>query len=99
MEGIAWLDRLRLRASYAVTGAVNFSAYQASPVMNIFYGIAIIYWFGSELMGLANEDLTWQQTDKWNVGLELAFLNNRLRVTADYYRNTTDNLLSEMYSR
>ena len=97
MEGIAWLDRLKLRASYAVTGAVNFSAYQALASYEYFTGDRYRYWFGSELMGLANEDLTWQQTDKWNVGLELAFLNNRLRVTADYYRNTTDNLLSEMY--
>ena len=31
------------------------------------------------------------------MGLELAVLSNRLRLTADYYRNTTGNLLSEMY--
>ena len=75
-----------------MTGAVNFSAYQALASYEYFTGDRYRYWFGSELMGVANEDLTWQQTDKWNVGLELAFLNNRLRVTADYYRNTTDNL-------
>ena len=97
MEGIAWLDRLKLRASYAVTGSVNFSAYQALASYEYFTGDRYRYWFGSKLMGLANEDLTWQETDKWNVGLELAVLSNRLRLTADYYRNTTGNLLSEMY--
>ena len=29
MENVLWLDRLKLRGSYAVTGSVNFDAYQA----------------------------------------------------------------------
>ena len=97
LENVEWLDRLKLRASYAVTGAVNFNAYQALAMYEYFTEDRYRYWFGSHLMGLANEDLEWQRTNKWNVGLELAFLNNRLKVNADLYRNTTDNLLSEMY--
>ena len=55
------------------------------------------YWFGSHLQGLANEDLEWQKTDKWNFGLEVGAFHNRLKVTADVYTNQTNNLLSEMY--
>ncbi len=97
MKNIEWLDRLKLRASYAVTGAVNFNAYQALATYEYYTEDRYRYWFGSHLMGLANEDLEWQRTDKWNIGLELAFFKNRLKVNADIYRNTTDNLLSEMY--
>ena len=97
MENVEWLDRLKLRASYAETGSVNFNAYQALATYEYYTEDRYRYWFGSHLMGLANEDLEWQRTDKWNLGLELAFLKNRLKINADIYRNTTDNLLSEMY--
>ena len=29
-------------------------------------------------------DLRWETTGQWNVGLDLALLNNRSRLTADY---------------
>ena len=97
MENVEWLDRFKLRASYAVTGAVNFDAYQALATYEYFTSDRYRYWFGTHLMGLANKDLEWQKTDKWNVGVELGFFNNRLKVNADFYKNKTGNLLSEMY--
>lgn len=37
------------------------------------------------------EDITWETTTTWNVGVDLGFLNNRITATADWYlRNTTD---------
>lgn len=97
MENILWLDRLKLRGSYAVTGSVNFDAYQALATYEYYTDDRYRYWFGSHLQGLANEDLEWQKTDKWNFGLEVGAFHNRLKVTADVYTNQTNNLLSEMY--
>ena len=38
-----------------------------------------------------NPDLTWEKTTTYNVGLDFAFLNNRISGAIDYYfRNTTD---------
>ena len=54
------------------------------------------YWFGTHLMGIANKDLEWQRTYKWNLGFEAGILDGKFKLTADIYRNTTDNLLSEM---
>lgn len=97
MENVEWLDRLKLRGSYAVTGAVNFDAYQALATYQYYLDDRYRHWFGSYLMGLANKDLEWQKTRKWNLGVEAGVLNNRLKLVADIYTNKTDNLLSEMY--
>lgn len=96
MSGLSWLNRLKLRASYAVTGAVNFNPYQALATYQYYLEDRYRYWFGSHLMGLANEDLEWQRTKKMNFGAELSFLDGRVRLTTDVYKNVTDNLLSEM---
>lgn len=40
------------------------------------------------------DNLTWEKATTTNIGLDMAFLNNRLNVSADYYiRNTTDMLI------
>jgi len=44
-------------------------------------------------VSLPNEDLKWETTEQWNVGLDLSFFNERLNFTADVYRKTTRDLL------
>ena len=46
-------------------------------------------------VSLPNEDLKWETTEQWNVGLDLSFFNERLNFTADVYRKTTRDLLLE----
>lgn len=46
-------------------------------------------------VSLPNEDLKWETTEQWNVGLDLSFFNERLNFTADVYRKTTHDLLLE----
>lgn len=46
-------------------------------------------------VSLPNEDLKWEITEQWNVGLDLSFFNERLNFTADVYRKTTRDLLLE----
>ena len=53
MENVLWLDRLKLRGSYAVTGSVNFDAYQALATYEYYTDDRYRYWFGSHLQGLA----------------------------------------------
>jgi len=42
---------------------------------------------------LLNLDLSWESTKVLNVGLELAFLNNRLTVESDYYDRLTKDII------
>lgn len=42
---------------------------------------------------ISNLDLEWEKTKQLNVGVDLGLFNNRVTVTADYYRRKTDNLM------
>ena len=40
-----------------------------------------------------NQNLTWEKRKTMNVGLDLAFLNNRIEFTAEWYKNKSEDLL------
>ena len=49
---------------------------------------------GLKLANLANSSLKWEKTRKWNAGIDLAFLNDRIGVSFDYFRHKTKDLLT-----
>jgi TonB-linked SusC/RagA family outer membrane protein len=91
-----YINRLKLRGSYGITGNQSFSAYQ--PLATYAYVIGNSYknWVGATQSTLGNPDLQWQQTNKIDIGLEAGFLNDRIFIQADYYRENTNNLLSSV---
>ncbi|WP_035334198.1 TonB-dependent receptor [Dokdonia sp. PRO95] len=42
---------------------------------------------------VANEDLTWQTNTETNYGIDLGFIKNRIRLSADYYTSDIENIL------
>jgi len=44
---------------------------------------------------LGNSEITWETLESKNLGIDLSFLNNRVTLTADFYSNTTKDLLIE----
>lgn len=46
-------------------------------------------------ISLPNEDLKWETTEQWNVGMDLGFFDERIGITMDWYRKTTRDLLLE----
>ena len=44
--------------------------------------------------GAYNKDLKWEETTTWNVGVDMAFLNNRITASLDWYLRETDDMLS-----
>lgn len=42
---------------------------------------------------LANKDVRWERTSQYNYGLDVAFLNNRLTASIDYYTKETKDVL------
>ncbi|MDE6490453.1 MAG: SusC/RagA family TonB-linked outer membrane protein, partial [Muribaculaceae bacterium] len=47
----------------------------------------------ASLRTLAVEDITWETTTSTDLGIDANFFNSRLRLTADYYWKTTDDML------
>ncbi|WP_082893384.1 SusC/RagA family TonB-linked outer membrane protein [Rufibacter ruber] len=49
--------------------------------------------FGMRQTKVGNEILTWESAIKQNIGFDLAFANNRLNITGDYFINETADIL------
>lgn len=90
-----FFDQFKVRTSYGITGSCNFPAYQAMKTYKYYTDERYHMWNGAYLMGLGNEDLKWQETGKFNAGLDVQFLNNRYMLKFDWYRSMTSNLLSQ----
>lgn len=93
MRKLDIFTNFKIRASIGNPGNQNFDAYQAMKIyrynveyQNMFGSSAIIDQFG-------NKNLNWQRTLDKNIGVDLSILNNRVRLTLDYYRKNTDPLL------
>jgi len=50
-----------------------------------------------EWRGIPNRGLKWETTTQFNYGIDMAFFNRRLRITADYYDKETNDLLYLRY--
>ncbi len=96
---IDWLDNLKVRASYGQTGnnrIVDFA------FLDLLYGANYTYGSGtgvstpglvSSSSYLSNPNITWETTNQNNYGIDFSILKNRVSVTLDMYRSTTDKLL------
>lgn len=92
MEGVNFLEKLRLRASTGYSGSQNFNSYQAVATYK-YYNDSYDNIIGSYLLGLANPELQWQKTQDNNFGIEISIFN-ALDITFDYYIKNTKNLLT-----
>lgn len=90
-----FINQLRLRASYGITGSQNFNAYQAMRTYKYYTDDRYQQWNGAGLIALGNEDLKWQQTKEFNIGADINLWNNRFGIVVDVYRKLTSNLLSQ----
>jgi TonB-linked SusC/RagA family outer membrane protein len=80
----------KLRFSYGPTGNDLIGNYQYldsySPTRYPYQGIPSL--FPSRLY---NEDYSWEQIRKLNFGLDLGFIQDRILITVDYFKNKSDN--------
>lgn len=85
MAGAAFVNRLKLRGTYGLTGSVNYSPYQALTTYEYLTGTRYHFGQGAALMALGNQSLGWQKTHEQNYGFDLDMWNNRIQITANYY--------------
>ncbi|PZX49824.1 SusC/RagA family TonB-linked outer membrane protein [Algoriphagus chordae] len=99
LNNSSFLDMLKLRGSYGVTGnndIENYASVNRLYPNNYSFGAGT----GSLTAGLAqsgatlaNKAITWERTFSYNFGVDLAFLSNRFSLTAEVYKSVTDQLL------
>lgn len=101
-----WLSNGKLRLSWGLTGNNRIGEYDYLALLDMIKSHVTtglpntVYPFdnnnanvGVAPISLPNEDLKWETTEQWNLGLDLSLFNDRIGFTADLYRKTTRDLL------
>ena len=95
----SWLDDLKLRATYGVTGNSGI------PVYGTESGVTFANWsFGFQdtaanryILGknnlIGNLDTKWEKSKTIDLGFDMVLLNNRVSITFDYYNTKTTDLI------
>lgn len=92
-----WLSNLKLRASFGQTGNSNvgyhIKDFYGTADRNVVLGETAKEHIGVYATKLANPDITWETTTELNIGLDLGFFNERIRLTAEYFNRRISDLL------
>ncbi|WP_332913018.1 TonB-dependent receptor domain-containing protein [Algoriphagus boritolerans] len=76
MQGLTWLDNLRVRASYGITGNSeidNFASRTLVGNTGQYLGSGAL-----ALSQLGNDLLTWEEAETFNIGLDATIFNGRI---------------------
>jgi TonB-linked SusC/RagA family outer membrane protein len=92
MSDLNFVELLKLRASYGWVGNDDIGNYAARQ-----------YYVSQNLLGLqglvranfGNPQLQWEVNKKLDFGFDASFLQERLSITADYFKNTTTKMLTQ----
>ena len=102
IKNLNFFDFLKLRVSWGQNGSRNVSAGATQATISkstANSGAATMTWLGDistlgmTLDKLPNRALTWATVEKFNVGLDFAFLNSRISGSVDVYSGRTTNML------
>lgn len=98
MKDFTWLDNLKIRAGFGVTGIIPGSPYLSLTRYN--YGSSYYYSDGVWKQGLdvasnPNPDLKWEKTSEWDIGVDWSILDGRVSGSFDWYYGKTTDMLFE----
>ena len=98
LQGVEFLSDAKIRTSYGITGNTALSPYQSLDRMA---SVRVVYANQEEEVGfvpdgISNSDLKWETTAQFDLGVDLGLFDNRFRITADYYKKNTVDLLASV---
>jgi TonB-linked SusC/RagA family outer membrane protein len=108
MQSIKFLSYLKLRGSYGQVGndlGTKRFLYLQTTYSN--YPSAYVQWYGEPTTSSgsiqaiqegvsSNNNVTWETTTKYNIGVDAKLFNERMNFTFDYFNEDRDNILTIM---
>lgn len=97
MKDIEWINDLKIRADYGVTGNQDFDSYNS---LNTMSGYGYYFYNGKyyQVWGPGknvNPDLRWEKGKNWNIGLDFSLFNNRFYGSLNYFNRRQQDLLGK----
>jgi TonB-linked SusC/RagA family outer membrane protein len=109
VKWLKWIDFLKIRASWGVTGRDNLTPWQWLQIYTLDKNKSIIFGEGTNIdpskntrlsinknTSAVNRDAHWDKSYKTNVGLDLQVLNRRLAINIDYYKERNREMLMNL---
>jgi TonB-dependent starch-binding outer membrane protein SusC len=94
MKSLSWINALKLRLGYGVTGNSAVSPYTTTgPLSKNPYVFGSVAAIGYLPQVVANPMMAWEKTGQWNLGVDFGFLNNRVAGSIELYKSSTSDLL------
>lgn len=96
-----WLNNLKLRVSYGVTGN-NTGITDYATIRGVESKSEYLYPFGDKYYdgyyptSLVDKEIQWESSHEYNIGLDYGFLNNRIVGSIEWYHKTSKELLFDM---
>jgi TonB-linked SusC/RagA family outer membrane protein len=97
-----WMSNMKIRASYGLAGNARVGSYwrqtynAVTNTKNLYY----VNETGQSSLQpgkvLRNENLSWETKYSTNLGFDFGFLNNRIGLTVDYYKDVTKDLIMQV---
>lgn len=97
MQKFRFLDFLKIRASYGITGNNSFTDNYAAIARTSDFNYIVNGQLtpGITISALGNSELAWERNKQFDIGLEVALFNQRLTLTYDYYHKITDGMIQD----
>ena len=104
MKDASSINDLKLRLGWGVTGQQDIGDYYPYLAMyqqatqGSYYPVVDadgkVQYVPTLYPGAYNKDIKWEETTTWNAGVDVAFLNNRITASLDWYLRETKDLLA-----
>jgi TonB-linked SusC/RagA family outer membrane protein len=98
MQGLTWLSFGKIRAGWGQIGNSGIGSYKyyARVITTDMYNASLdneTISAGVASHGIPNLELRWEAMKSTNIGIDLAFFNNKLTFSADYFEKSNDGML------
>ncbi|TRX62095.1 SusC/RagA family TonB-linked outer membrane protein [Fulvivirga sp. M361] len=93
MQGYSFIDNLKLRATYGVSGNLPPNA---SALLNLRADVTVRPTDVEPFLNiedLTNTELTWEKLNEFNVGLDVGLFNSRVNASLNYYQRQAFDLI------
>lgn len=96
MSNVYFVDQLKLRAGWGQVGnegSIGSSNYITTMNSGFVYVVNGTTVDGAVARKLANSDIKWETSEQTNIGVDMAYLQQRMTVSVDYFNRMTRDLL------
>ena len=91
ISDLSWINNLKLRASYGVTGNANIGLNQYQSLFS--YGVDYNGQGAQAVNTFGNNKLTWEKSNTLDIGIDFGFLDGSVTGSIGYYSRKSKDLL------